>query len=110
MKRFFLVILSLILLNTHPTYSANAALKETSQQLTIIFDLGGVVLETKSAMQFIGVPKLLAYAMTQNPITLPQQLKKTLFEFLSQMYERHPQEFDAQDDNGNCCPNACVIG
>ncbi len=78
--------------------------KAPHPQLTIIFDLGGVVLETKSAMQFIGIPKLLAYAMIQNPVNLPQILKKALLDFLHELHERHPQEVDAQDDQGNLLP------
>jgi HAD superfamily hydrolase (TIGR01509 family) len=106
MKR--LVILSLLVLNASLVFaSAEPALeKAPGQQLAIIFDLGGVVLETKSAMQFIGIPKLLAYAMTQNPVTLPKTLKKALYDFFGELYERHPQEVNAQDDHGHPIPQA----
>lgn len=104
MKRF--AILSLLLLNVSLIFASEQSPPQNvpQKQLTIIFDLGGVVLETKSAMQFIGIPKLLAYAMTQNPITLQSTLKKALFDFYHEMYERHAQEVNAQDDQGNPLP------
>lgn len=105
MKRLFLVILSLLV--AFPMHAQDTCQNQVSpKQLAIIFDLGGVVLETKSAMQFIGIPKLLAYAMTQNPVTLPRTLKKALYDFFSELYERHPQEVNAQDDHGEPIPQA----
>ena len=106
MKRLFSVIISLLVLSASLTsaHDETTHAPKSPQQLTIIFDLGGVVLETKSAMQFIGIPKLLAYAMTQNPVILPQALKKALLDFLHEVHERHPQEVNAQDDQGNLLP------
>lgn len=112
MKRLILVTLSLFTLNVSLVFADAPLLRqgfegqaqEAPKQLTIIFDLGGVVLETKSAMQFIGIPKLLAYAMTQNPVTLPQTLKAALLEFLHEIHERHPEEVNALDDQGNLLP------
>jgi epoxide hydrolase-like predicted phosphatase len=103
MKRLFSIIL--LILSTYLVFANDDTHPpKSSAQLTIIFDLGGVVLETKSAMQFIGISKLLAYAMTQNPVILPQTIKKSLLDFLHEIHERHPQEVNAQDDQGNLLP------
>lgn len=105
MKRLILVIFSLIILSFSLAHADTEAVPATNaKQLAIIFDLGGVVLETKSAMQFIGIPKLLAYAMTQNPVTMPQKLKQVIMDFLHELHERHPHEVNAQDDQGNLLP------
>jgi HAD superfamily hydrolase (TIGR01509 family) len=105
MKRSILVFLSLFILSFPPTHADGQATPATdTKQLAIIFDLGGVVLETKSATQFIGIPKLLAYAMTQNPVNLPQNLRKALFDFYNEVHERHPHEVNAQDDHGHPLP------
>lgn len=105
MKRLILVTISLFCLSASLAFAdAELAPQAEDQQLAIIFDLGGVVLETKSAMQFIGIPKLLAYAMTQNPVTVPQTLRKALFDFYNEIHERHPHEVNAQDDHGHPLP------
>jgi len=103
MKRFFLYTLLLLLcLSSHDTSSAESAV--LPQKLSIIFDLSGVVIETKGGLQYIGIPKLLTYAMTQNPLTLHKKLKTLVFDFLHTVHDRHPDEVKAHDDHGNLMP------
>lgn len=76
----------------------------TNDQISVIFDLGGVLVETKGTLQVIGIQRFIAYALTQNPLTITSHIKKRLFEFLHAIEERHPHEIDARDERGDLLP------
>ncbi|MDR3550128.1 MAG: HAD family hydrolase [Candidatus Babeliales bacterium] len=97
---FFMLTLSTILLFGAPQESAPV----TNDQISIIFDMNGVLLQTSGTTRILGLKKFITYALTHNPLSMKRNLKTKLFELLNEIQEREPNEVDARDEQGNIIP------
>jgi len=104
---FFMLSLSTILIFGAQPTSAPI----TNDQITVIFDMNGVLVETGGATRILGLKKFIAHALTQNPLKhnplhMKKRIKEKLFELLSALEERQPHEVDARDDHGDILPQS----
>jgi epoxide hydrolase-like predicted phosphatase len=75
-----------------------------NHQISVIFDMNGVLVETKGEIYLFGIEKLVSYAVTQNPLTLKKQIKENLFQLLNGLEERHPLEVESRDEREDLLP------
>lgn len=98
---FFMLTLSTILLfgAQQPTSAPI-----TNDEISVIFDMNGVLVETSGATRILGLKKFITYALTHNPLKMKKNLKDKLFELLNSVQEREPNQVQARDDQGNILP------
>jgi len=75
-----------------------------NEQVHVIFDVGGVMVQTSGARKILGLKKFILYALTHNPMTMKKSIKEKLFSFLADIEPRQADEVDARDEHGTQIP------
>ena len=98
----FLAITSSLLLLAAP-HKANHSLPVRNQEISVIFDLNGVLVKNGGETRILGVSKFIPYALMYG-FSCKKRLKQSMFDFYESIEARTPGQALACDQDGIILP------